>query len=412
MNITGIITEYNPFHNGHKYHIEETKKITNADYIIVMMSGNFVQRGAPAITDKYTRTKMALESGADVVIELPVCYATASAEFFAYGSISAFHKTNIINNICFGSECGDINQLQTVANFLLDESAEYSAVLKALIRQGISFPAARQKALSIVRKSAFPLDILSSPNNILGIEYLKALKQQKSPIKAYTIQRKGSDYHNTKLFDYSSLTSACALRTSYQENKQIKLLEDKIPSAAFSCLEAAEGITFPIIENDFSLLLYYKLLSETANSLTQYLDVSDDLAIRIFHHLFQFTDYHEFASLLKTKQYTMSRIKRCLLHILLNIKTTQINYFNNKEGTLYLRILGLKKSSSSVIRKLTEYSSIPILTKPAHAKKKLSPIAFSMFEQDIFASHLYMQTASYKFKNEIQNEYRQKPIIL
>ena len=189
MKIVGLITEYNPFHNGHLYHIEKAKEITGADSVIVVMSGNYVQRGAPAIMPKHLRAEVALEAGVDVLMELPVCYATGSAEYFAAGAISLFERLGCVDSICFGSECGDYGLLARVAHILADEPEGYRQALKDLLKSGMSFPLARQKALKDYLEDDSLDSVLEQPNNILGIEYIKALYQRKSPMKSYTIKR-------------------------------------------------------------------------------------------------------------------------------------------------------------------------------------------------------------------------------
>ena len=184
--VLGIVAEYNPFHNGHLYHIEKSKKLSNADLTICIMSGNFTQRGEPAIIDKWSRTKMALEAGIDLVIELPLIYSISSAENFAYGSINILNKLGIVDAISFGSEAGDINILNSIADILHNQPKEYVSLLNHELSKGVSYPKAQEKAvlmyLGDIRRYA---NVLSSPNNILGIEYLKAIKRIKSNKKRY-----------------------------------------------------------------------------------------------------------------------------------------------------------------------------------------------------------------------------------
>ena len=232
MRITSIISEYNPFHEGHKYHMENAKKITNSDFTIVIMSGDFTQRGTPAIIDKYARARQALCNGADLVLELPVCFATASAEGFAFGAVSILDKLGVIDSLVFGSECGDIEPIRKVADFLSEESFasnnfnslgepdpfntshkinNFRERLQFFLKQGLSFPKARAKALHEI----FPaLDnaFLSSSNNILGIEYCRALKYFGSSITPMTIPRKDNLYHDEELAGTGKLSSATAIR--------------------------------------------------------------------------------------------------------------------------------------------------------------------------------------------------------
>ena len=210
MKIVGLITEYNPFHNGHLYHLEQALDIAGADAAIAVMSGNYVQRGAPAIMPKRLRTKVALEAGVSIVLELPVCWATGSAEYFAAGAVSLLERLGCVDAICFGSECGDFSLLDEIAKVTADEPQEYQFSLQEGLRNGMSFPLARQMALKAYFKDDRLDLILEQPNNILGIEYLKALHRNNSPMKAYTIQRKVSGYHDTQLSE--SCSSASAIR--------------------------------------------------------------------------------------------------------------------------------------------------------------------------------------------------------
>ena len=210
MRIVGIIAEYNPFHQGHAYQIKKVRELTQADFILVSMSGNFVQRGAPAMFDKYTRAHAALLSGADLVLELPVSIATGSAEAFARGGVRLLHDTGIVTDLCFGSECGDLSSLERLAAFLAEEPTDYKLYLQDGLKQGLSFPAAREQAVRL-SDPYLPAELLGMPNNLLGLEYLKALHLYGSSIRPFTIQREGSGYHDT---DVSSgqYSSASAIR--------------------------------------------------------------------------------------------------------------------------------------------------------------------------------------------------------
>ena len=214
MNICGIVAEYNPFHNGHVYHIEETKKITECDGIVAIMSGNFIQRGVPALFDKWTRTKMALKNGVDLVIELPSYYATSSAEYFAQGSVALLDGLGVVKNISFGSNTTDIDALKRIANVLYLEPENYKKLLQSELKRGVSYPIARSNALKNFLKKEYDAkyiaDILLDSNNILGIEYLKALLYSNSQIKPVVVERKGSTYNSTEVID--NICSATAIR--------------------------------------------------------------------------------------------------------------------------------------------------------------------------------------------------------
>lgn len=407
MKILGLITEYNPFHNGHQFHIEESKKLTCADYVIVVMSGSFVQRGTPALIDKYTRTQMALIAGADLVLELPVCYATSSAEHFALGAISLLAHLGIVNCICFGSECGNIDDLMAIAQILTSEPPKFKTTLNTLLKTGITFPSARSSALLSCltqhhNAEAFRT-ILNSPNNILGIEYLKALLKLNSSITPYTIARSTTGYHDQTLIE--QISSATAIRHSLHENRPLENIRPHVPNPIYELLSCSFLKTFPIFEEDYSLLLQYRLLSSDSDSLDRYLDVTKDLAMRIRNLPFTNCTYQELAMELKTKQFTLTRINRALLHILLNITAKQTDEFNLRGYTQYARILGIRRESSFLIRTIKNTSPFPVITKTAAAKKELSPLALTMLQQDISATHIYNSVVHHKFGTALENEY-------
>lgn len=402
MKIVGLIAEYNPFHNGHQYHIEKAKEITSADAVIVVMSGNFVQRGTPAIMPKHLRTEMALKAGASLVIELPVCYATGTAEQFAYGAVSILHSLGCVDAICFGSECGDIHVLKDLAEILCDEPDEYKESLQKYLRSGLSFPLARQKAIEETYPSQDFSNILEQPNNILGIEYLKALYRLNSKMKPYTIERISSGYHDTDL--QNKFSSATALRQTIISGK-FKDLHGQVPSSSMTILEAHYETRYPIYANDFSLLLKYRLLNETKSSLTEYADVSEELANRIYNQRNEYIDFEQFCELLKTKEVTYSRVSRALLHILLGIRKTA--YVDIQ----YVRVLGFRKGDSDVLTVIKNASAIPLLTKLT-ATKDLSDSAVHMLNHDIYASNLYESVVTDKFKTSFINEHEHQIVII
>ena len=402
MKIVGLIAEYNPFHNGHQYHINKAKEITGADVAIVVMSGNFVQRGAPAIMPKHLRAEMALKAGASLVIELPVCYATGTAEQFAYGAVSILNSLGCVDAICFGSECGDIIILSDLAKILCDEPHEYRESLQMHLRNGLSFPLARQKAIETICSNSSIAHLLEQPNNILGIEYLKAIYRLNSKTKPYTIQRISSQYHDIDLQE--EFSSATALRQTIS-NGNFSNLSGQIPSNCMTLLEAHYQTRYPIYTNDFSLLLKYRLLNETKTSLTQYADVSEELANRICNQLNNFVSYEQFCELLKTKEVTYSRVSRALLHILLGIKKTDYTDIH------YARVLGFRTGDSDVLTVIKNASAIPLLTKLT-ATKDLSDTTVQILEQDIYASNLYESVVTDKFKTPYINEYEHQIVII
>ena len=362
----GIIAEYNPFHKGHEYQIQQAKEQTGANIAIILMSGDFVQRGTPAIFAKHQRTAMALLGGADIVFELPSFYACGSAEYFSSGAVSVFNALNSIDFLCFGSESGEIDTCRFLGKLLADEPKLYKEKLRSFLKQGLSFPAARKSALAEYLKEKdipFSEDFLDTPNNILGIEYCKSLAAQNSSIVPVTIKRIGSSYHETSLS--SEYPSASAIRRELIAawNTQ-KFLSDTLKNAQPPAVKdylcaLLENETF-LIEDDFSLLLKYELMKNTPESLCAFSDMSPDLARRIYHHLNTFETFTQFAEQLKTKELTYTRICRALLHVLLNIPSDLPAI-----SPAYVRLLGFKKESSFFLRILQKNSDIPIITKAA-----------------------------------------------
>lgn len=410
MNIVGLITEYNPFHNGHLYHIQEAKRVTKADATVVIMSGNFVQRGAPAIMPKHLRAKSALLSGADLVLELPVCFATGSAEFFAMGAIALLDSLGCVDSICFGSECGDSEILEKITKILSEEPDDYKKALQNALRKGMSFPQARQHALQeYFINNHFDAnalaDVLSQPNNILGIEYMKALYQRNSSMKAYSIRRIGAGYHESELTEKYS--SASAIRHSLAKDSLSESIYRQLPFAAQTIMKETFDMRYPVYANDFSLILKYKLLQETKKSLTSYMDVSEDLANRIINLRNDFQSFDGFCNTLKTKDMTYARISRGLLHILLDIRTEHLANYKKNGYCHYAHILGFRKSSAELLSLLKGTSKVPLLTKLTQTED-LSEAGCQMLHQDIFASDLYESVITDKFEAPFINEYRQQ----
>lgn len=421
MKIVGLITEYNPFHNGHLYHIERAKSVSGADAAIVVMSGNYVQRGAPAIMPKHLRAEVALKAGVDLILELPVCYAVGSAEFFAAGAVSLFEQLGCIDSICFGSECGDYELLSRIAHILADEPDEFRLRLQDALKTGMSFPRARQTAIREYLKDDSLDLVLEKPNNILGIEYLKALYQRQSPIKSYTIKRIVSGYHDTRLS--GSYSSASAIRRLLDYASQSVLvekdgmfdepvlsevltrLEGQVPPSCIRTLEETHRTRYPIYANDFSLLLKYRLLRETRETLTEYQDITEDLANRIINHANDFISFDQFCDLLKTRDMTYTRISRSLFHILLNIRKSDMQTYQEQGYCQYARILGFRRDARRLLSVLKHSSKVPLISKLAQTGG-LTSAGLAMQQNDIFASNLYESIITDKYKMPFINEYQ------
>lgn len=433
MKITGIIAEYNPFHNGHAYQIEKIKKETNADYVIVAMSGDFVQRGTPAIVDKYARTKMALANGADLVFELPTVLATASAELFAMGGVTLLDKTNCVSTLCFGAETADGELFSAIANLLVAEPDSYRTSLKAYIKDGLSFPVARSRAIldyATAHPDFFPetssgntpfqdatesleqslfqqiTDVCQKPNNILAIEYQKALTKRNSPMNCAILSREGSGYHDKKL---SSMSSATAIRSAILSGQDFS---HAMPEPAYAILMETLSKRSPVCANDFSMLLRYLLLTHAKEGFQTYGDCSEFLSNRILKTADSFEDISSFCEQLKTKEITYTRISRILNHILLGITKEDYQRVASLDFIPYLRILGFRKESSALLSEIKKNADIPLISKPADAASLLSKDAYMLFEKDVFAASLYESVSAQKAHTKIRNEFRREIVLL
>ncbi len=437
MTITALIAEYNPFHNGHSYHIREARRLTGADFLLVLMSGNFVQRGEPAIIEKSARAEMAIRCGADLVLELPVCYAAGSAEYFAGGAISLLNALGCVDYLCFGSESGNLDILNTVASVLSREPDDFRQKLRELLRRGLSFPLARQEALVwyLTRKSALASDeftsdaltsALSLPNNILAIEYLKALIKSHSSIKPVTLRRLGSGYHDTAVGEFCSAT---ALRRLFSEAEcknadactgfPVKTAAS-VPTEVHRLLSANWQRSFPIFAEDFSIMLHYRLLTaEDHKSYASCFDVPEALARRIFQMRYEFTDVTSFAQLVKTRNLTEAFVRRALFHILLDLPKP-----GKKEGypVYYTRLLGLRKSARELLHHIKKSGQIPLLSKLADAREIICRFycaddskkerALQLLSVDIRSSEIYGAACTAKFGLPSPSEYARQIFVL
>lgn len=378
MNVVGIIAEYNPFHKGHAYQIQKAKEQCGAEFAVIIMNGDFVQRGEPAIFDKYTRTKEALLGGADLIFELPVRFGLSSAGDFAMGGILALNTLPFVTHLCFGTETGDLTPLLQAASFLCDEPDSYRTRVKHFVKQGILYPKAR--SLALAAESGLPTQTWDSPNNILGLEYCVALQKLHSKIKPFTIRREGQGYHDNDTPALSDFPSATFLR------KQIRKAGEK------------ENLSL----SDFSSLIGYSLL--TAKDLCRIKDITPDLSDRIRNELPKYREINEFVKTIKNPSLTTGRIKRSFFQCLFDIE--------KEEPVMpYLRVLGMKKEASSLLLQ-KENASCQILTKLAFDVPKMDDTAKKLFAKDLLASDLYRQIFCHKYNQTLPNEYQHSPIVL
>lgn len=412
MKVVGIVAEYNPFHNGHQYQIDKLKEETGADYAIVAMSGNFLQRGVPAICDKFTRAEMALKCGADLVIEIPTLWATASAEYFARGGVELLTSTGVVTHLGFGAESDDLEGLLQVSSILKSEPDVYRDVLANSIRSGNSFPVARKNAL-VTSLPLFPTEkldeLLDNPNNILALEYLKALPDS---IKPVLVRREGAGYHDTDI--NTEFPSASAIREaifSCNGDADLETLEKAMPKESFALLKNILKCNQAIETNDFSDALGYCLLAQSPNGFASYADCNQDFSNKIKNNLKDYVLFENFVDTLKTKDMTYTRVNRNLLHILLGIKQTDYTIGRAIGFAPYLRILGFKNLASSLLSEMKRNATAPIISKAADASTLLDYETNKFFEKDVFASNLYYQHVARKSGTKPKNEYTNQIII-
>ena len=413
MRVVGIVAEYNPFHKGHAYQIEQLREKTNADYVIVAMSGNFQQRGVPALCDKFSRANMALLNGADLVLEIPTLWATASAEYFAGGGVHTLAATGVLTHLGFGAETESLVHLKQIATVLKTEPEVYRKVLSNSIRSGYPFPVARKNAL-ITSLPNIPTEelenLLNSPNNILAIEYLKTLPDFIEPV---LIPRKGAGYHDTEL--NTDFPSASAIREALLDGasaEYMDLVANAMPATAFDILKELYNKGALIESNDISDVLGYCLLCLTHRGYDSFADCTVDLSNKIRNHLHEYVTFDDFVMTLKSKDLTHTRISRCLLHILLNIKQVDYNIGKAIGFAPYLRVLGFRKESSALLHEIDEHASTPIITKVSEANKVLDYETYKIFERDILASNLFYQRTANKSHTKPVNEFTHQMIII
>ena len=385
MKTLGIITEYNPFHLGHKYMIEEAKKKSGADRVIVVMSGSFVQRGEPAFFDKWIRTKAALLNGADMVIELPVLFAAANAETFASAAVRILEDTGIVDVLAFGSESGNLPALQEAARLMSNETEEYRALLKKHLEEGLSYPSARAKALETV--SNINSEILNKPNHILALEYLKALERYQCHMAPIAIQREGAAYHSTTL--EGPFASATAIRGGILE-EHIDQALSHVPESARELYSKVLSLgTAPVIWQNYAAALNYKLRTMSAEDIRQIFEVTEGLENRILRSIDTCYEVEDIIEFVKSKRYTRTKIQRILLHILLDIKGAEVAYFMKKPFMPYIRVLGFLKDSADFLGDVTMSAKCPVLTNLKKAPEILGEDGLHLLALEKNATDIY-----------------------
>lgn len=385
MKIVGIIAEFNPFHNGHKYLIQKAKQITNADIAICIISGNFTQLGNISIIDKFKRAKIAIENGADAIIELPTIYATASSQYFAFGAVNILNSLNCIDYLCFGSETANIDELSSIANKIITNEKEIWKIIEEELKEGISFASARQNAISSFL-TAQELTVSSLSNNILAIEYIKSLIKLKSSIIPIAIKRN----------EQENITSATSIRKMLYENN----------NNVYNYLPYKENYFEKIMFNDnFYKIVQYNIVSKGKEYIKNINEVTEGLENKIYNAINISNNYDEFIHNIKSKRYQLSKIKRILIYILLDISKEDFLQLNNSTNA-YIHILtinsNIKNSLLSLINKKSKckiFTSIndKILNSQSEIVKKSLAL-------DIKASNIYSVLSG----NIINKDYTNK----
>ena len=402
MKTVAVIAEFNPFHNGHAGILRKAKEITGADYCLVVMSGDFCQRGEAALIEKYTRTRMALANGADAVFELPHYYALGSAEYFALGAVSLLQKLGVVDTLVFGSECAQIGRLHTIARILADEPPAFRLHLQRNLKQGDDFPTARMKALAICmpedKKGA---KLIEEKNNLLGVEYIKQIMKLKARIEPVTVKRTaGVDAFSIR---QSLLSQQKRIRKAQMPESCAMLLRD-YPSHA--------GYAYAVQEEIFPGLVHVLSL-ENEEGVAKIADVGPELAARIYKTLPGVLNLQDFIAALHTKDLTQARVRRALMHIFLHMPQSSYDTLLRKR-TVYARVLGFKKSASPLLNRIKAEGKVPLITRLAQAKKQLAddPQALTLLREDIRASFVYDRCFLKKEAYPVRSEYEKQLIIV
>ena len=372
MKIVGIVAEFNPMHNGHKYLLEKAKEITGADMAICIMSGNFTQAGNIGIENKFVRSKIAIENGFDLVIELPTIFATASAEFFCYGAINILNSLGCLDYLCFGSETGNTKELKVIAKKLLDNENNIWEIITESLKEGISFAKAREYAISKFL-TAGELEISGKSNNILGIEYIKSLIKLNSKIEPIAIKRNTSP-------EFLSSKQIRDILQNYSYNNMLKQY----------ILGSEQILKYPKLNDNMYEIIKYSVISNGKEKLKEIYEVTEGLENKIYNEVSESISYNDYIQNVKSKRYQLSKIKRILVNIILGITKDKFLYLNNNE-CCYAHILAINPSKKSeILSLLNKNAFIPIITSLSDDKIKTLPcIVQKSLYLDIKASNIH-----------------------
>lgn len=407
--VLGIIAEYNPFHNGHFYQIEEAKKQTGAKYVVAVMSGNFTQRGNTSLIDKWAKAQMALENGVDIVLELPTIYSVSSAENFAEGAIKILDSLKIVDTLCFGTETVDFAALNNIANVLHNEPKEYVAILNHELGKGISYPKARENALMMylndIKRYA---SILSGSNNILAIEYLKALKRLKSDMTPFSIQRKKVYYNDERIIDEFASSTAIRKLIATEQYAEVRKV---VPMSSYMLLkEKIEKGNYVIDIIKFEKEILYNLRKMTVKQIAELPDVTEGLEYAIKNAANSCNSLLELVNIIKSKRYTQTRIQRILVYALLGI--TKKDMANARKVIPYARVLGFNKNGREMLSDICSINPrINMITSvKKYEDQNINKVLREMLEKDIFATNVY--TLGYEDDSWANLDYTNKLVIV
>lgn len=385
MKVLGIIAEYNPLHNGHIYHMEECRKASGADHIVVVMSGDFTQRGEAAVLDKWTRSRLAVENGADLVLELPFAYAVNSAEHFAKGGVGLLDMLGCVTHIGFGAETGDISQLQQIADIISDESDEFRACMKTHMSDGNSYAKARELCVSEML-GAEAAEVMRTPNNILAIEYLKQLKFAKNDIKPVAVNRKGAGYHDTVPDD--GFASATAIRNHLTADERRRYVPENV----------AQALEHGSMDKDYFQLIQVRVLGSSADELGRILSVGEGIENRMLDQIRRSSSLDDFVDKLISRRYPRTRIQRMLCQMLVGLTD-----FDDEH---YARLLAASSKGTALLKKIIKESECPVITNI----NKVQELP-RLLEYDILAADMYNIIAGndlYKKSDYVMHPFIQK----
>lgn len=380
MNITGLITEYNPFHLGHEYHLKNALNDTKCDGTICIMSGNFIQRGGPSLIDKWTRAEIAVKNGIDLVIELPLIYACSSAEYFCEGAVKILNATNVVNNIYFGSEHGNIEDLKYIAKILSKENSTLKNLIKHELDNGLPFHKARENSLKLLYPNSDISNIICNSNNILGIEYLKALYKLDSKIQPFTLKRAGSGYNEVNLTN--KFPSATAIRNALSQKESLSNLKSSLPKYTYEKLDELSKDNYKFVfNNDIFEFLKYKIITQGQN-LNKINDVNEGLDFKILKEISTSNSLDELILKVKSKRYTYTRISRILTSFFIGLENYDMKNLLRSDVN-YIRPLAFNATGSKILKEIKNQGCVEIITKLP--KKISNPI----LELDILGTKAY-----------------------